>query len=481
MQSSVSIQFLLGLEARNLKDVSPTMSVLEYLRKVERMTGTKEGCAEGDCGACTVVLGERFNGKLSYKAVNSCILFVPFLHGKQLITVECLKQRDGTLHPVQQSLVDEHGSQCGFCTPGFVMSMFSMVHNRSDLSKTSIDDELAGNLCRCTGYVPIVRAARKVLSAFEQDEFDQAENSTLEHLSRMHAQTIHWKTDDQKYMAPRTAAELSEILERDPRSRIVAGATDVGLWVTKQRRHLETVVYVGSIDSLKEIRQVNGTLQIGAAVSVSDAHSALAEHYPSLDELFRRFGSVQIRNLATLGGNVANGSPIGDSLPALVALNANLILNSAFGSRTLPIEDFFLEYGRQDIASNEYLARIDVPLPTPSQIFRIYKLSKRYHQDISAVCAAFSMNIEEKLVRAVRICYGGMAGVPLRARDCESALLGMSFSKPNLERAKIALKQDFSPITDFRATAEYRSIVAQNLLDRFVQDVLTANDVTVWS
>lgn len=481
MESSVSIQFLLGFEPRNLKSGSPTMTVLEYLRKVERMTGTKEGCAEGDCGACTVVLGERFNGKLSYKAVNSCILFVPFLHGKQLITVEHLKQLDGTLHPVQQSLVDEHGSQCGFCTPGFVMSMFSMVHNRSDLSKTSIDDALAGNLCRCTGYVPIVRAARKVLSAFEQDEFDQAEDSTLEHLSRMHSQTIHWKNKDQEYMAPRTTTELSEILEQNPQNRIVAGATDVGLWVTKQRRQLDTVVYVGSIDSMKEIKQINGTLQIGAAVSVSDAHTVLAEYYPSLDELFRRYGSVQIRNLATIGGNVANGSPIGDSLPAFVALNANLILNSTLGARTLPIEDFFLEYGKQDITSTEYLARIDVPLPSPSQIFRIYKLSKRYHQDISAVCGAFSIILEENMVRAVRICYGGMAGTPLRAHHCERELLRKTLLTSDLEKAKLALKQDFSPITDFRATAEYRSLVAQNLLDRFANDVLTTNDATVWS
>ena len=481
MKSSVSIEFLLGFEPRSLKNGSPTMTVLQYLRNVERMTGTKEGCAEGDCGACTVVLGECRNEKMSYKAVNSCILFVPFLHGKQLITVEHLKQSDGALHPVQQSLVDEHGSQCGFCTPGFVMSMFSMVHNRSDPSKTAIDDALAGNLCRCTGYVPIVRAVRKTLAAFEQDEFDRAENSTLALLSRMHSQTIYWQNKDQKYMAPRTTTELSEILEQNPQNSIVAGATDVGLWVTKQGRQLETVVYVGSIDSMKEIKRVNGTLQIGAAVSVSDAHRVLAEHYSSLDELFRRYGSVQIRNLATIGGNVANGSPIGDSLPALVALNANLILNSALGSRTLPIEDFFLEYGKQDITSTEYLARIDVPLPSPNQIFRIYKLSKRYHQDISAVCGAFSIIFKESVVQEVRICYGGMAGTPLRAHHCESALLGNRFSIQNLESAKSALKQDFSPITDFRASAEYRSLVAQNLLDRFANDVLTTNNVTVWS
>ncbi len=481
MESSDSIQFLLGFDSRQLKNAEPTMTVLEYIRQIERMTGTKEGCAEGDCGACTIVLGEQIDGKLNYKAANSCIMFLPFLHGKQLITVEHLKKLDGSLHPVQQALVDEHGSQCGFCTPGFVMSMFAMVHNRCDTSKMSIDDALAGNLCRCTGYVPIVRAARSVLSNSQEDQFDQAESKTLDQLSEIHSLSISAQSHGQNYYAPRTTKELAEILERHPQHSIVAGATDVGLWVTKQRLHLKTVIYVGNIDSMKKINEVDGKLQIGAALSVSEAHFELAKHYPYLDELFRRYGSVQIRNLATIGGNVANGSPIGDSLPAFVALKAQLVLTSVNGSRTLPIEEFFLEYGKQDIASNEFLERIDVPLPKSDQKFRIYKLSKRFHQDISAVCGAFSLKIKEDVIQSIRICFGGMAGTPLRAKHCEEVLRGVRLEKTNLDQAKKALEQDFDPITDFRATADYRITVAQNLLDRLANDVMTSNDFSVWS
>ena len=483
MTTGDSIRFLLGQEPRELKDISPTLTVLEYLRKVERMVGTKEGCAEGDCGACTVVLAENESEKISYKAVNSCIMFVPFLHGKQLITVEHLKDSTGNLHPAQQALVDEHGSQCGFCTPGFVMSMFAFYHNRSSGSRKSIDDALAGNLCRCTGYAPIVRATRKMLSSIIRDEFDKAESKTIQKLSELDASApVELTTNGQAYFAPNTVAGLAQVLNLHPKSRIVAGATDVGIWVTKQGRHLQTVVYTGGIEVMKEINVAESHIQIGAAATVSDAMKVLSEYYPALEELFRRYGSLQIRNLATIGGNVANGSPIGDSLPALIALDAKLIITGSNGSRTVPAEDFFIDYGKQDLQPGEFLERVDVPLPAENQKFMIYKLSKRFHQDISAVCGAFSITKESNSNYRIRVCYGGMAATPLRARNCENALMSNGLaSDDSVHKAKQALNLDFSPITDFRGSSDYRSLVAGNLIQRFVNEWTSEQATSVWA
>ncbi len=481
MQSVNAIRFLLGDQPQTLSNPPPTMTVLEYLRKTEHMTGTKEGCAEGDCGACTVVLGRSAYGKIQYRAVNSCIMFVPFLHGQQLITVEHLKTSDGELHAVQLAMVEEHGSQCGFCTPGFIMSMFAMYHNQCPTDRQSIDNALAGNLCRCTGYAPIVRACRKALKSATGDQFDRRESETLGSLSALDAcSSVEINANGQKYFAPRTTDDLAHILESHPESRIVAGATDVGLWVTKQRRYLETVVYTGAVESLIRIDIEDGYIRIGSAVTISDAMAVLAQHYDSLDELFIRYGSDQIRNLATLGGNVANGSPIGDSLPALVALDARLLITSAQNTRTVAAEDFFIDYGKQDLTPGEFLERIDVPLPQERQIFRIFKISKRFHQDISAVCGAFSVTVRANRVQAARVCYGGMAATPLRARNCETALIGNSLEPKGIEQVRKALDLDFAPITDFRGSSQYRSAVAAGLLERFAHELRSGERISLW-
>ena len=481
MQPGDSINFLLGSQPRSLKSLSPTMSVLDYLRKVEGMTGTKEGCAEGDCGACTVVLAKTDNGGMQYRAVNACIMFVPFLDGHQLITVEHLKDTNGELHPVQQAMVDENGSQCGFCTPGFIMSMFAMYHNQCPPDRLSIDNALAGNLCRCTGYAPIVRAYRKALRAKSEDQFDRQQKESIRQLSQLsQTPSVSMQSNGQQYFAPKSTRELAEILGQHPDSRIVAGATDVGLWVTKLRQKLEKIVYTGAVESLKHITVDDRTIRIGAAVTVSEAMTVLSEHYPSLGELFDRYGSVQIRNLATLGGNVANGSPIGDSLPALVALDAGFVITSSAGSRTVAAEDFFIDYGKQDLNPGEFLERIDVPLPQTGQQFRIYKISKRYHQDISAVCGAFSLILQEGQVQSARICYGGMAATPLRARNCERALMESGISDGVADACK-ALEQDFSPISDFRGSADYRMTVAVRLLERMARELSGNSTISVWS
>ncbi len=481
METTGAIEFVLGHERRNLDSIAPTQTVLEYLRGVERMTGTKEGCAEGDCGACTVVIGDLAGDEIRYSAVNSCIMFVPALHGRQLITVEHLRQSDGSLHAVQQAMVDEHGSQCGFCTPGFVMSLFAMSRARRSPSRETVDDALAGNLCRCTGYAPIVRAAQKTLGSVAADEFDHRRSESIAKLRSIDRESaISTRIDGQTFCAPRTCGQLAQILHDDPNARIVAGATDVGLWVTKQRRKLDSLVYVGGIDSLRKICQADGVVQIGAAASICDAMPHLTDAYPSLDEFFRRFGSEQIRNSATIGGNVANGSPIGDSIPALIAAGSTLQIASLQGERSLPVEDFFLDYGSQDLRRGEFIRRIDVPLPIEGVELRAYKISKRYHQDISAVCGAFAASVSGGTLGKVRIAYGGMAATPRRALQCERFLCGKRFEESTFRRAMEILKDDFDPITDFRASSSYRMQVAQNLLLRFYYDLSGRCAISVW-
>ncbi len=484
MEAAKKIQFLLGSEARCLDAVPPTQTVLEYLRNVERMTGTKEGCAEGDCGACTVVLAESDNGRLRYRAVNSCIMFVPALHGKQLIAVEHLKPRqENGLHPVQRAMVDEHGSQCGFCTPGFVMSMFAMMHNRRTAQRDTIDDALAGNLCRCTGYAPIIRAAKKVLGAPRPvaDEFDRHESETIAKLNRIDRQSmLEMRNNGAKFYAPRTCDQLARILHREPDACMVAGATDVGLWVTKKKRRLNPVVYLSGIESMRTISRSSKSVRIGAMVSVADAMPALSGAYPSLDEFYRRFGSEQIRNSATIGGNVANGSPIGDSMPALIAVGAQLHLASLQGVRSLPMEDFFIAYGKQDLRRGEFLQHMDVPLPKQGEQLRAYKISKRYHQDISAVCGAFFAKIEDRVIQKIRIAFGGMDAIPRRAKRCESFLINKRFDEATVELAMEVLQEEFAPLTDFRASDAYRSQVTANLLRRYYLDVTQRCPVNVW-
>ncbi len=472
MSADDTIRFLLGTTPIEVSCAEPTMTVLQYLRQ-QRMTGTKEGCAEGDCGACTVVIGSQQKGKMQYEAVNSCIMFIPFLHAKQLITVEHLCDHNGQMHPVQQAMVDEHGSQCGFCTPGFVMSMFAMVHNRVNSNKASIDNAIAGNLCRCTGYAPIVSAARKVLSVEVEDKFNQRQDETIEQLENLNAgKAVCAGSQGKLYFAPSTTEELAQVLAQRPQSRIVAGATDVGLWVTKQGRDLGTIVNISAIDSLKQLTVEANAIHIGASVTVARAMEPFAEHYPAMRQLFERFGSVQIRNLATIGGNVANGSPIGDTLPALVALDAKLIITSQSGSREISAEEFFIDYGVQDLKPGEFLSKVIVPLPVAQQYFRIYKLSKRYHQDISAVCGAFSIvRGQAGGIKSARVCFGGMAPTPRRAFNCERVIVREGLTKKGIECARSALQEDYSAISDFRGSAQYRMRVAGNLVEKFANEL----------
>ena len=462
-----TLRFLLGDELREVRDVDPTLTVLDWLRLEERRTGTKEGCAEGDCGACTVVVGRLDGDALRYEAVNACIRFLPTLDGCQLLTVEHLKGPDGTLHPVQQAMVECHGSQCGFCTPGFVMSMLALYLNEDRPPPERIDDALAGNLCRCTGYAPIVAAAQRMYELGDRttDRFAVAASQVAERLRGLQdEETVRVGHAGRRFYAPANEGQLADLLLVEPDATIVAGATDVGLWVTKFQRVLPSVVYTGRVAELRRLRETDTALEIGAGVTYTEAAEAIARLYPDFGELIRRIGAVQVRNVGTIGGNVANGSPIGDSPPALIAAGATLVLRRGIERRTMPLEDFFLAYGKQDRQPGEFVEKIVLPKPSPGSYFRAYKVSKRFDQDISAVCGAFLVEVEGSRVTRARLAYGGMAATPKRASAAEAALVGQPWSEASVRRAMQALAQDFTPLTDWRASAEYRRTIAANLL-----------------
>jgi xanthine dehydrogenase small subunit len=451
-----------------LREVRPTQTVLQYLREELHCTGTKEGCAEGDCGACTVVIGSLEEGRLALKAVNSCIQFLPTLDGKALFTVEDLRQPDGSLHPVQQALVDCHGSQCGFCTPGFAMSLWAMYEKLDGRtpSRQEIDDALSGNLCRCTGYRPIIDAARRMgelpRAAFDRDALARQ----LRALGR-DALAVH-ESGAQRFAAPRTLDELARLYAEHPRALLLAGGTDVGLWVTKQLRQIDAIIYLGHVEALKTMSQADGMIEIGAGVTLNDAYAAACTHYPGeLTELWRRFASLPIRNVGTLGGNVANGSPIGDSMPWLIALGSQIVLHSVEGERVLALEDFYLGYQRTDLRPGEFVRALRVPLPRAGLRLKTYKLSKRFDQDISAVCAAFAFELDGDVIQSARIAFGGMAATPQRAASTEALLAGHRWTEDTLHAAMAALARDYAPLTDMRATSTYRMQAAQNLLRRF--------------
>ncbi len=455
---SKGIKFLLGDEQREVEVIDPTMTVLNYLRLVERRCGTKEGCAEGDCGACTVVLGELDGDEITYRAVNSCIQFMPTLDGKQLLTVEDLQSGDGSLHPVQQAMVENHGSQCGFCTPGFVMSLFALFHDGGIIDRQRIDDALAGNLCRCTGYGPIIAAAEQMRSKGPQDRFSQNSAATAQKLRALQHKTMAQvaASDGRRYFAPRKIEELGSLLLEHPDAVLLAGGTDVGLWVTKQHRRLDPVIYLGDVEELQRLSVSASMIEIGAGVTYARLLPAVAKEYPDFGELLRRLGSSQIRNSGTMGGNVANGSPIGDSPPALIALEANLVLRRGAERREMALEDFFIDYGKQDRRPGEFVEKILLPRRDPSRLFHCYKVSKRFDQDITASLGAFNLKVEKGRVSDIRICFGGMAATPKRARHCEKALIGRPWSRsfssvanaspPPAESPAIAMRLGSTPL-----------------------------------
>ena len=462
--SQQTVRFLLGWDVVEVAVTDTHQTVLQYLRGEARLTGTKEGCAEGDCGACSVIVGESINGQVSYSAVNGCILFLTGLDGKQILTVEHVNI--GGLHPVQSAMIELHGTQCGFCTPGIIMSLVAHQLNRGGTQRREIDDALTGNLCRCTGYGPIIDAARQAMTAPVTPEWKTAIKGSREQLAQWSESksALKIETANGSYHAPTSSEQLSSLLAKYPEATIVAGATDVGLWVTKLGRRLGPIVSLSNVSDLKSILVSDDYIEIEAGVTYSMAQQTLAEISESLGELVRRIGSAQVRNSGTVCGNIANGSPIGDMPPALIALGATLVLASAGGRRELPLEDYYIEYGKQDRQPGEYVS--SVRIPRPSGLFRCYKISKRFDQDISAVLGAFQLELKAGKIVSAKVAFGGMAGTPMRAARCEAVLSGAELNSETIASAKAALDQDFTPMSDARASLNYRRMAARNLLER---------------
>ena len=472
-----TIRFIRRGAIQTLENVPPDRTLLDLLREDLACTGTKEGCGEGDCGACTVVLAEAQGDTLRYRAVNSCIRLAHSIDGMALWTVEDLAGADGALHPAQEAMVQNHGSQCGFCTPGFVMSLFGMYQNHvargHTIDRALAQQELSGNLCRCTGYRPILDAAQAMARLPRADVAEGAVLAQLQQLARVAVVATPVPAESEgpaaqpAYLAPRTLDALLRARAQHPEAQVVAGCTDVGLWVTKQHRRFDQVLDVTRAAELRRIERYPHHVAIGAAVPLHDAYAALAHDRPQLQAFASRFAGLPVRNSGTLGGNVANGSPIGDSMPLLIALGTNVVLMSTRGHREMPLEALYTGYRTNVMASDELLAWIKVPLPVDGEFARVYKISKRFDDDISAICLAVNLRIEGDRVVAASIGVGGVAATPVRARRAEAVLAGASWSAAAARKAGDALRSEFQPISDMRASAGYRSTVLGNLMHRF--------------
>ena len=495
-KSHQSIEFLLNSEHIELKNTDPSTTLLSYLRSGLGHKGTKEGCASGDCGACTVVLAEPDGSGLKYRSINSCIALLPTIAGKQVITIEALRQ-EGDLHPAQQAMVDEHGSQCGFCTPGFVMSLFALgksspylsdennspersnsperVNNSVQIDKREqILEALAGNLCRCTGYRSILDASERYLSELDSnnpgDSFDRETRETVDKLNHIRERHLESSMEDvptlQVHLMPTTIGQLSDDLIKHPEAVLLSGGTDLGLQVTQNLQHLSPIIYLGQVTKLKELSISETTLNIGAGVTYSDCFTQLSHEYPTWGEMILRLGSRQVRNLGTLGGNIGNASPIGDMPPVLIALGSKMTLRQGSTERQIQIEDYFVDYKVTSQKRSEFIVSIHIPKARRDFHLKIYKISKRFDDDISAVLAVFHIKIVEEKVADISVVFGGMAAIPKRALCCEAALLGQSWTQETIDQGKAALGKDYQPLSDMRASADYRLTVAKNLLQK---------------
>jgi len=476
---SDTIQFIYNNKIFKIKNPNPNQTILDFIRSDLKKTGTKEGCAEGGCGACTIVLGELKNQRLIYKSINSCISFLPIINGKHLILIENLTSNN-KLHPIQEAMVKFHGSQCGFCTPGFVMSLFAMYKNFSKFNDETIDETLSGNLCRCTGYRPIIDAAKSLNYKSDNDHFKKDEKNIIKLLKKIKDKDIEISYEDKKYFAPKTLLSLKKILKKNSNMKFLSGGTDLSLEVTKQRGDIKNMISLNSIKELKFIKKTKNFIEIGSGVSLYEFQNIIKSYYPDFYNILKRYGSVQIRNVGTLAGNIATASPIGDSLPLLLSLESLIKIKTSKFIKTIPLNEFFLSYRKTKLKKGEILYSVQIPI-NKENYFKAYKISKRFDDDISSVCASFNFLIKKNIILKANVAYGGMSEIPKRASTIEKALTNSTFSEDTFLKAQKLISEDFSPIDDMRASKNYRVDVAKNLIMKFFYEVSSQKKLRVIS
>ena len=476
---SDTIQFLLNDKIYKVKNPDPNKTILNYVRNDLKKTGTKEGCAEGGCGACTVVLGELNNNKIIYKSINACISFLPILNGKQLILIEDLVFKNKP-HMVQEALIKFHGSQCGFCTPGFTMSLFSMQKNYKLINNENIEEALSGNLCRCTGYRPIIDAAKSLNNKKDQDHFKKNQNRTIHLLKKIKDIDIEINHKGKKYFAPKTILNLRRVLKKYPDSKILSGGTDLSLEVTKFRKEIKTIISLNSVSKLNFIKKSKNLIEIGATTSLLEFQNLIKKHFVDFYNVLKRYGSVQIRNVGTIAGNIATASPIGDTLPLLLSLDAKIIIQGINKKKILPLSQFFISYRKTKLKKGEFIYSIRIPL-NKKNIFKAYKISKRFDDDISSVLGSFSFLIKRNIITKASIAYGGMSEIPKRATTIEKDLINSEFSENTFSRAVNLIDKDFSPLDDMRASRNYRLTVAKNLLLKAFYEIENKKNIRIHS
>ena len=475
---SNTIQFIYNNQICSIKNPDPNKTVLDYIRNDLKKIGTKEGCAEGGCGACTVVLGELKNSKLIYKSINSCISFLPSLNGKHLILIENLMSKKNQLHPIQEAMVKFHGSQCGFCTPGFIMSLFAMYKNFKKFNNEIIEETLSGNLCRCTGYRPIIDAAKSLNNKKDNDHFKKDQIKIIKLLKKINKNEIEISYKDKKYFSPKSINSLKKIIKKNPNAHFLSGGTDLSLEVTKLRGEIKNIISLNSVKELSFVKKNKNFIEIGAGVSLYDFQNIIKSHYLDFYNILKRYGSVQIRNVGTISGNIATASPIGDTLPLLLSLDAVVKINNKSGLEIIPLNKFFISYRKTKLKKGDFVYSVKIPI-NKKNYFRAYKISKRFDDDISTVCASFNFLIKNKRIIDAKIAYGGMSEIPKRATLIEKKLNNSVFSEELFLNAQNLIEDDFSPIDDMRASKNYRIEIARNLLMKFFYEINTNSNIRI--
>ena len=467
---SNTIQFVYNNQICIIEDPDPNKTLLDYIRNDLKKNGTKEGCAEGGCGACTVVLGELNGSKLIYKSINSCISFLPSINGKHLILVENLISKKNELHPIQEAMVKFHGSQCGFCTPGFIMSLFAMYKNFKRFDNEIIEETLSGNLCRCTGYRPIIDAAKSLNNKKNNDHFKKDQVKIIKLLKSINNNEIEVAHNSKKYFSPKSLRNLRKIIKKNPNSYFLSGGTDLSLEVTKLRGELKSIISLNSVEELKFFKKTKNFIEVGAGVSLYDFQNIIKSYYLDFYNILKRYGSVQIRNFATISGNIATASPIGDTLPLLLSLDASVKIQTKSALITVPLNKFFISYRKTKLKRGDFVYSVKIPI-NKNNYFKAYKISKRFDDDISTVCGSFNLLVKNGKIINSKIAYGGMSEIPKRATSIEKKLNNSIFSEELFLKAQDLIKNDFSPIDDMRASRNYRIEIARNLLMKFFYEI----------